>query len=168
MTLRTTVCKRSLSKFTTLGYCCKIVHPQHGGRCYFRQKNVTVTRVRQRYMYITQFIRFEFKTTESPQIVFFKLLLELHMLCKKRRVGVSVKDTENGGCGRTLGLVIEPSAEISTEICSDVDETPSSRDSHVVVTRTSPVELYLDNSRHDFLLVFTGICMTTVISFLSN
>jgi len=68
-----------------------------------------------------------------------------------------MQDAADASCSRTLGLVVEPSAERSTEICSDSAESPSSRDSHVVMTNSSPVELYLDNSRRGFLLVFTGI-----------
>jgi len=64
------------------------------------------------------------------------------------------------GCSRILGLVVEPTAERSTEICAAVAELPASRDSHVVVTRSNPVELYIDNSRHDFLLIFTGKCQS--------
>jgi len=69
-----------------------------------------------------------------------------------------MQDAADTGCGLTLGLVVEPTVERSTEICADVAADPSlsARDSHVVVTRSSPVELYVDNSRHDFLLVFTG------------
>jgi len=63
---------------------------------------------------------------------------------------------EDGGCSRALGLVVEPSAEKSAEICADDAGSAGARDSHVVVTDSSPVELYLDNSQHHFLLVFTG------------
>jgi len=70
----------------------------------------------------------------------------------------------DAGCGRTLGLVVEPTAERSTEICADVAEALSSRDSQVGVTQSSPVEIYLDNSRHDFLLVFTGNCAVLLLS----
>jgi len=69
-------------------------------------------------------------------------------------------DAGDAGCSRPLGLVVEPSVERSTEICAGVDDQAESpagaRDSHVVVTDSSPVELYLDNSQHHFLLVFTG------------
>ena len=78
------------------------------------------------------------------------------------------QEAADAGCSLTLGLVVEPSAERSTEICADVAESPFSRDSHVVVTNSSPVELYIDNSRHDFLLVFTGIFIVLLWSWNSS
>lgn len=58
-------------------------------------------------------------------------------------------------CSQTFGLVVEATSDKSTEICAD--ELSASRDSHVTVTDSSPVQLYVDNSRSDFLLVLTGI-----------
>ena len=71
----------------------------------------------------------------------------------------------DAGCSRRLGRVVEPSADDkSTEICpaaaathDDADSSAGApRDSHVTVTDTSPVELYLDNAQHHFLLLLTG------------
>jgi len=80
-----------------------------------------------------------------------------------------LQDAADAGCSRTLGVVFEPSAERSTEICA---ESSGSRDSHVVVTRSSVVELYLDNTQHDFMLLLTGtsasfsVCPTVCVTVL--
>jgi hypothetical protein len=67
----------------------------------------------------------------------------------------------DGACFRSLGRVQEPQAKRSAEVCIG---PPGVRDSHVYMTQTSPVELYVNHigagsissRENEYLVVFTG------------
>jgi hypothetical protein len=76
----------------------------------------------------------------------------------------------DGACFRSLGRVSEPQAKRSAEVCIG---PPGVRDSHVYMTQTSPVELYVNRNGaggivgrdNDYLVVFTGECVVVAGNF---